>query len=66
MCVCGVKRGEVGVREEEGEPGWVNELRVGSYSHNKEKKKSRKKTQSLPVSLSAYNFHSLAFSIESQ
>lgn len=29
--------------------GWVNELRVGSYSHNKEKKIAGK-TQSLPVS----------------
>lgn len=50
MCVWG-KKGGGGVREEEGEPGWVNELRVGSYSHNKEKKKSRKKPN-LSLSLS--------------
>ena len=46
--------------------GRVNELRVGSYSHNKEKKIAEKNPISPRLSLSAYNFHSLAFSIESQ
>lgn len=43
---------------------WLNDPRVGSYSDNKEKKNGGK--NSISVSLPAYNFHSLAFSIESQ
>lgn len=46
-------RGEKGGGKQEGKGGII-------------KKKNRRKTQSLPVSLFAYNFHSLAFSIESQ
>lgn len=71
-CLCAVAERGGGKGEKEGDAGrserwgcWVNELRVGSYSHNKEKN-SRKNPISLSLSLSAYNFHSLAFSIESQ